>query len=1453
MRLLLVVHGFPPQRLAGTELYTYALAQELRSRGHDVCVLYPDYSGGSEEGTIVEERYEGLEVARIHVRPADLISQFNNERLLPPLRQYVSRLRPDLVHIQHLIGVSAAAVQVFREQGLPSVMTMHDGWLICEQCHFLQPHGVYCKDGPETVDKCVQCLVGRYGLTLQSEQTPKIFYTLALRRQCLEQTVRSIDTIIVPSKFMRQMLSRHRFEHPRVTLSPLGLPTFDVLPWIPRTDRLRFTFLGNICFTKGVDLAIHAFNRIDPKTARLDLYGQVQDPAYFRRVMTEIEPRHQVTYHGAYSPADLARILADTDVAVIPSRSEHYPCIVRECLHAGVPVITSNVGGIPEIIQDGENGLLFEAGDSDDLAKKLRVFVSDPNRVTTFRRSVRSVSTIRENADQLEIIYRDALTRRSCAETGKVTGAQTSRVDISAWLRRADECAAREDWASAHDALREAHDQAQDDPQIIVALGNVALRLGNVEAARREFVKATVLAPDYAPAHGNLAAVLLRLGCAEEAEASARRALALNPHDTDVLKVLARVCLDSERYTEAVQAYSTILQENPNDVETLLVVGNCYAEAGRPEDAKRFYQRVLQLNSGNTVAAENLAAISGNRDASDSVTLRADRLSKDPETLSGARSISHEPLVSIVIVTYNSVRTIRACLESVFSSTRSPLELIVVDNASTDATRAVLAEYQGRITVLVNAENAGFSRGCNQGIRASAGQHVVLLNPDTVVTSGWLERLLSHASAGVGAVGPVSDYVAGLQKFHLYLPAHRPATMTLAELADLLGGVNQGKAVETKLLIGFCMLVPRKVLDEVGLLDEDLFLGNDDLDLSWRLRLRGYRLLVATDAFVHHEGQVSFKSEAETKTSRLVQESTDRLYANLVTHYGPGNVPSPMELWGIDWFKPTAASFRVRAKVMEGQLTSIIILTHNGLEHTRKCLASIEAHTPELHELVIVDNGSDDGTIEYLRSYMAAHDNVRVIANRSNRGFAAGNNQGLALARGDYLLLLNNDTIVTIGWLQRMLQVFLAHPDVGIVGPMSNYVSGPQLVREVSYKGPEGLEAFAVKWAQGHDGQSAEATRVVGFCLLTRKEVIARIGGLDEQFGSGNFEDDDFCIRAFQVGFRARIALDAFIHHTGSQTFKSAKIDYRQSLMRNWELFKAKWDIPADAPYEKGYRFPAQTARESNPSIPLPDVGADHWCEDQSHWWQETCGEPVERIDKVVSQAQPAVTGEAPLSVVIVSNGHGLAPLWPSLVQHAKHPLAITILPSHGNGNGAEPAHEAVCPGGWRIGTSNLPTVRLLNQLLESVHDDPVILLSSDLILTPGWLKRLLAAFDRDRRIAVVGPTLNQGPATQRVKADYKGTGKALRQFALRRAHRYGEKLAEVDNLAPFCTIFKGSTCRAVEPLREDLDLSTSLHDYFARLRQAGCTVAVALDAYVHYEPPADLPSRGPRRADADP
>jgi len=295
-----------------------------------------------------------------------------------------------------------------------------------------------------------------------------------------------------------------------------------------------------------------------------------------------------------------------------------------------------------------------------------------------------------------------------------------------------------------------------------------------------------------------------------------------------------------------------------------------------------------------------------------------------------------------------------------------------------------------------------------------------------------------------------------------------------------------------------------------------------------------------------------------------------------------------------------------RPKRIETGLTSIIILTHNQWDQTRECLESIKRHTPEPHEIIIVDNGSTDETRTRLKSCIGTQSNLRVVINHNNRGFATGNNQGLTLARGEYVLLLNNDTVVTPGWLKGMQAVLQHNPQIGIVGPMSNYVSGPQLVPDTSYRNLSELDRYAMQWAAEHTMQIASVSRIVGFCLLAHRSVFNRIGGLDERYGSGNFEDDDLCIRAALVGYKGCIAQDVFIHHTGSQTFKGANIDYRQSILHNWNLFKTKWGIPADIPIEKGYCITIKATDSSIFYVPLPDLSLDHRPKIDLHWWEET-------------------------------------------------------------------------------------------------------------------------------------------------------------------------------------------------------------------------------------------------------
>jgi glycosyltransferase involved in cell wall biosynthesis/predicted Zn-dependent protease len=281
-----------------------------------------------------------------------------------------------------------------------------------------------------------------------------------------------------------------------------------------------------------------------------------------------------------------------------------------------------------------------------------------------------------------------------------------------------------------------------------------------------------------------------------------------------------------------------------------------------------------------------------------------------------------------------------------------------------------------------------------------------------------------------------------------------------------------------------------------------------------------------------------------------------------------------------DWF--------VECPPLGNELTSLVILCCNQLDFTRQCLESVLRHTRAPYELILVDNGSTDGTPAYLQevSQRPGPERVVVIRNEENRGFAAGCNQGLAQARGRYLVLLNNDTLVTSGWLEGLIEWVLRDwPAVGMVGPVTSWSAPPQQI-PVDYRMPQELEAFAARRRRAYLGQALGIGRLLGFCLLLRREVLEAVGGLDEGFGPGFFEDDDLSLRVRKLGFRLLVALDVFIHHYGNRTFVGLGIDARKLLQENFERFKTKWGEEHAA----GYHLPGES--EDRGSQRIEDRGS---------------------------------------------------------------------------------------------------------------------------------------------------------------------------------------------------------------------------------------------------------------------
>ncbi|MFP7233938.1 glycosyltransferase [Bacillus subtilis] len=238
--------------------------------------------------------------------------------------------------------------------------------------------------------------------------------------------------------------------------------------------------------------------------------------------------------------------------------------------------------------------------------------------------------------------------------------------------------------------------------------------------------------------------------------------------------------------------------------------------------------------------------------------------------------------------------------------------------------------------------------------------------------------------------------------------------------------------------------------------------------------------------------------------------------------------------------------------------TSIIVLTYNQLALTKQCLESIWKHTNnDCIEVIVIDNGSHDGTRDYLKQITS----IKAIFNKTNEGFAKACNQGLEVASGDNILFLNNDTVVTNQWLEPMIKLLYQDDKIGMVGPVSNYVSGPQQV-PVDYTNIEGIEDFSRLYCLQQQGRSKAVLRLVGFCLLVKKKVLDEVGGFDERFVGGSFEDDDLSLRVLQAGYQLKIALDSFVHHHGHATFAgNPDLSISQLYEENRQRFIDKWKV----------------------------------------------------------------------------------------------------------------------------------------------------------------------------------------------------------------------------------------------------------------------------------------------------
>lgn len=241
---------------------------------------------------------------------------------------------------------------------------------------------------------------------------------------------------------------------------------------------------------------------------------------------------------------------------------------------------------------------------------------------------------------------------------------------------------------------------------------------------------------------------------------------------------------------------------------------------------------------------------------------------------------------------------------------------------------------------------------------------------------------------------------------------------------------------------------------------------------------------------------------------------------------------------------------------------SVIIVTYNNVDLNRQCLESLFGRNewPNV-EVFAVDNASKDATPAYLLEAEKQYPNLRVILNDDNRGFAAANNQALNLATGDVLILLNNDTVSPRGWIAALLRHLWSDRTIGLIGPSTNAIGNEGMI-DVTYKDVADMPRFAAEYMRANDRKTFDIPMLAMFCVAMRREVYEQIGNLDENFGMGMYEDDDYAHRMKLAGYRVVCARDAFVHHWMKAAFgKIPTAEYQKLFEKNRAYYEEKWGM----------------------------------------------------------------------------------------------------------------------------------------------------------------------------------------------------------------------------------------------------------------------------------------------------
>jgi len=455
VKILLTVHQFLPEYFSGTEVLTFETAKELQRLGHEVLIFtgFPASKTMRDEERFDSYEYKDLHVERFHHAHVPLGGQtntteaeYNNRFFASYFRNFLMRIRPDIVHFFHVSRLSASAVEICHELKVPMVLTATDFWFVCPTVQLRLPDNSMCSgprwgganclrhitelNQPEKtkakVRKMPDWLLAlgmaaiKHGMASGKWYAPHV-KALSQRHVYTKTQINRIERVLVPTRLMEKVLTKNGLDAERTRYAPFGL-NLEYLKFSPRQntgDPLRLGFVGTLYEHKGVHVLIEAVTSLDRSIqVELKIYGDENEfPDYVVRLKQLAGSDERISFCGTFPNCEIGEIFSSIDALVVPSLwYENTPLVIYSAQAAGCPVIVSDLEGMTEVIHHEDNGLAFQPGNAAALAQTLLRLYKDRALLEGMSRRARKPRSTQEYAGQIDAVYQEILAGRAKKE-----------------------------------------------------------------------------------------------------------------------------------------------------------------------------------------------------------------------------------------------------------------------------------------------------------------------------------------------------------------------------------------------------------------------------------------------------------------------------------------------------------------------------------------------------------------------------------------------------------------------------------------------------------------------------------------------------------------------------------------------------------------------------------------------------------------------------------------------------------------------------------------------------------------------------------------------------------------------------------------------------------------------------------------------------------------------------